>query len=206
MRSQIILIAAHTQMWFILIAVFSVGFSGAVRLAPDTSGAVSLVTKSDIYECPASKVVRNDTVVDIFTINRMPGEPWTFLSVEVPRTYNEFMCGIQNREIAPKCNCGYLFRWRDPQAPLFFFKAVAFDSEIYFIDHKKQIISYQVVPAYSKNVVYSPATTRYVLITQSGIASALGVQNGDPISVTIPDWMYEGTTPLEVDDKVGMHT
>jgi len=189
-------------MWKYFGLLTVLGCVSGIRLGENTV----MRAAPDYYECPAKNSVRPDAALEIYTTSRMPGEPWTVLNVEVAKDYNEFMCGIQNRQLPSKCNCGYMFKWRDPETVLFFFRSVSFDSEVYFLDKRKQIITYQEIPAYSKNVVYSPVGTRYALVTQSGISSSLGVQIGDPISVSLPDWMYEGEGVSDSDDKVGMHT
>lgn len=157
------------------------------------------------YQCPSSKTIRSDAKVEFYTARRMPTDPWPVIDVEVPKTYAEFMCGVQNRELAANCNCGYLLKWSDPQSRQIYFRSVMFDSEVYFLDYLKRVLAYQAVPAKSRDTVYSPAETEFVLITQPGLADRLGVQLGDPVSAIVPGDSYIGSGASDFDDRVGMH-
>lgn len=166
---------------------------------------VSNLHAADQYSCSARDGTRNDTDVDIFTSKRMPTAAWPTLAVEVPTSYSEFMCGIQNRNVTPGCMCGYLFPWNSPQTVTLYFRAVSFNSEIYFLDSIKRVISYKSVPALSQQPIVSVANTQYILVTQSGVSSQLGIEVGDPTNFTLPSNSYRGKNVTGYDDRVGMH-
>ncbi len=159
----------------------------------------------ETYSCTPQNGTYNDMAVDIFTSKRMPTTPWPSISVEIPKSYSEFMCGIQHRNLTADCMCGYLFPWRTPQIVTLYFRAVSFDSEVFFFDSFKKVLSYQSVPALSQKPIVSVSNTQYVLVTQSGIASRLGVEIGDPANFTLPSNAYVGESTSNYDDRVGMH-
>ena len=159
----------------------------------------------DTYSCAPQNGTYNDMPVDIFTAKRMPTTAWPTLGVEIPKSYSEFMCGIQHRNLTAGCLCGYLFPWRSPQTVTMYLRAVSFDSEVYFLDSLKKVLSYQSVPALSQKAIVSVANTQYVLVTQAGVASQLGVEIGDIANFTLPTNAYIGTMTTKYDDRVGMH-
>ena len=166
---------------------------------------LSSLATGEAYSCPPKSGTSNDTIVDIFTSKRMPTQPWPIINVEVPKSYAEFMCGIQNRNITSDCMCGYLFPWDSPQTVNMYMRAVSFDSDIVFFDSFKQVVSFQSVPAYSQQTITSVPNIQYILVVPKGITSLLGVQKGDPANFTIPQNTYIGTGVSNYDDRVGMH-
>ena len=178
----------------------------ATSVAPDLTRANTTVVYPDsIYDCPAANGTRNDTIVDFYTMERMPDEPWLRLDVEVPKTAKEFMCGMANRRIDPKCKCGYMLAWDDAAIRQFYLRSVPFNSELYFLNKYKQVLAIANSTAFAPETVYTPEDTQYVILTRSGIATQLTVQVDDPVKVAIPKGMFIGTGSTNHDDKVGMH-
>jgi|LauGreDrversion4_2_1035121.scaffolds.fasta_scaffold39787_2 uncharacterized membrane protein (UPF0127 family) len=167
--------------------------------------AVSKLHAADQYSCTPLNGTRSDMNVDVFTSQRMPTVAWPTIAVETATSYSEFMCGIQNRNITPNCMCGYLFPWNSPQSVNMYFRAVSFNSEVYFLDSIKRVLSYQAVPALSQQQIVSVANTQYILVTQAGMASKLGIEVGDAANFTLPPNAYVGSDVTGYDDRVGMH-
>ena len=159
----------------------------------------------DPYSCSPQNGTNSDMTVDIYTSTRMPTTPWPLIAVETPKSYTDFMCGIQHRNVTPNCMCGYLFPWSSPQTVTMYFRSVSFDSEVFFLDSVKKVLLYQSVPAFNQQPIVSVPNTQYVLVTQSGIASSLGVEIGDPANFTLPSNAFVGTSTSKYDDRVGMH-
>ena len=178
--------------------------SSQERLQDDPTGNYT-------YTCPSvSRPFRADTQVEFFTLGRRPGDSsWPVVSAEVPTTYQEFMCGIVNRTLPVGCstNCGFLLQWQTPSIRTFNFTSVQYDSDVYFLDRFKTVISTTFKNARDTGLVTSTGDMVYTLLVPKGSLSGGSVAAAsDPARIPpLPMTAYLGGNLMVPNGLPGLH-
>ena len=161
--------------------------------------------------CPAnttSSKYRNDITVEFFTGSRpAEGGNWPVLKAEVPKTYEEFMCGIANRTLTPSnctTECAILFGWDQPGMRTFMFDAVLYDTETVFLDQFRNVLSIYSSSAGDGNKVTSSPDMSYTLIVPKGTLSSMGLSQSDPSKIpSFQPSMYVGNSTMSFIGNTG---
>jgi hypothetical protein len=162
------------------------------------------------YTCPSvSRPFRADSQVEFFTTGRQLGDSsWPVVSVEVPSTYQEFMCGIVNRNLSAGCTkgCGYLFKWQYPSIRTFNFTSVLYDTDVYFLDKFKSVLSINPKAASDPVLSTSSGDMVYTVIVPKGTLSSIGISTTDPARISpLPLMTYQGGTLMLPNGLPGIH-
>lgn len=161
--------------------------------------------------CPANTTTsqfRHDISIEFFTGSRpAEGGNWPVLKAEVPKTYDEFMCGIANRTLSPSnctTDCGILFGWEQPGMRTFMFDGVLYDSETVFLDEFRNVLSIYSSSVGDGNKVTSSPEMTYTLIVPKGTLSSLGLSQSDPSKISsFQPSMYVGNSTMSFISNTG---
>jgi hypothetical protein len=98
-----------------------------------------------------------------------------------------------------------LFGWSEPSIRSFFLRSVNNDTDVYYLDQTKNVISTDFRLALARSVLTSPPNMAYALFTPRGALQTLGINATDPVKIASLSSMYVGPPGLLADDRVGMH-
>lgn len=160
------------------------------------------------YTCPPRALFRNDTQIEFFTSKRQPGDSsWPKIFAEVPKTSEEFLCGLNYRSLPAGCglSCGYLYQWEEPAVRTFWPRLMNFTADFVFLDKFKSVLNIESRTAQSGTPAVSADKVMYTLVVPSGSLANLTVQTGDPLMISDRPGMITGGYALLGDDSLAFH-